>query len=311
MSRDCYEILGHRVLVRSTSADFAAQVQRLLRSFRVHSAAGKWTPSMNGATQDLTLSFVVAGQSKSPGVRHFHFAYTNYTQVGRSISFWPLFRHLELQLNLFLADKLADRYPLHAGAVARDGAGIILPGESGSGKSSLTLALLQQGYSYMSDELAAVELTTGELHSYPKPITIKDISIFPELSQRPDLWFGPQPGENGRDEQVWYVHPEDVAANCIGSPVAIRYIIFPKYRPGTATQLEALSAGQVMERLLQNSVDFRRFGSLGFDLLAKMVEEADCFSLSFNHLDMATSLINELTEGMLDRSTPSLRVGSV
>lgn len=45
--------------------------------------------------------------------------------------------------------------------MARDGAGITLPGEFGSGKSTLTPALLCQGYGYVSDELAAGGTTDG------------------------------------------------------------------------------------------------------------------------------------------------------
>ena len=159
----------------------------------------------------------------------------------------------------------------------------------------------------MSDELAAVDLATRELHPFPKPIGIKDTSIFPELSQRQDFWVGSEPGEKTREEPVWYVHPEDVVPDCIGSPVPIRYIIFPKYHPDTASRLETLGAGQAMEQLLQNSVNFRRLGSIGFDLLAEMVKEAECLSLSFNDLDQATKLINGLTEGVVDQSTPLTR----
>ena len=287
MSDDCYRVLGKKVMVRTTSSEFAEQVRRLFRSFSP-------TPS-NGDSPDLALSFLVAAPPKSRRIRPFHCAYRGYTQIARTTDYWQLFRYLEWQLDLLLAEQTQDYYLVHSAAVARDGAGFLLPGPSGSGKSSLTMALIGRGYRYMSDELAAVDLTTNELHSVPKPLGIKDISIFPELSRRQDFWFGPGPEEKVREEPVWYVHPEDVLPNCIGSPVPIRYIIFPKYHPDTAPRLETLGAGQVMELLLQNSVNFRRFGSIGFDLLAEMVEEAECFSLSFNDLDMATTLINGLT----------------
>ena len=128
----------------------------------------------------------------------------------------------------------------------------------------------------------------------PKPIAIKDISIFTELSQRQDFWFGPEPNEKAREEQVWYVHPEDVAPNCIGSPVPIRYIIFPRYDPGARTQLQPLSVGQSMPKLIENSINFMQLGPGGFRFLTQLVEEAQCFSLRFNDLDNATQLINQL-----------------
>ena len=299
VSDDCYRVLGKKVTVRTTSSEFAGQARRLFRSFSP-------TPA-NGDSPDLALSFLVAPPPESPSIRPFHFAYRGCTQIARTTDYWQLFRNLAWQLDLLLAEQTQDYYLLHSGAVARDRAGVLLPGASGSGKSSLTLALLREGYRYLSDELGAVDLTTGELHPFPMPIGIKDTCIFPELSQRQDFWIGPEPGENVGEEPVWYVHPEDVVPDCIGSPVPICYIIFPKYHPGTAPRLETLGAGQAMEQLLQNSVNFRRFGSIGFDLLAEMVKEAECLSLSFNDLDQATKLINGLTEGGQDPSAPLTR----
>ena len=254
-------------------------------------------PSRNGASPEVSFSFLVAPPPKSPSVRPFHFAFYNYSQVGKTTSYWRLFRHLEVQLDLFVAQQVHDHYLLHAGAVARNGAGIILPGASGSGKSSLTLALLNQGYRYLSDELGVVSPSTGGLHAFPKPISIKDISVFPDLADRDDFWLGPEDGERGREEPVWYAHPEDVRADSISGPVPIRYIIFPRYDPAAPPQLQPMSPDEAVRQLIDNSVNFSQFGKHGLHLLAALVEDAQCFSLTSNDLEETTALINELTQG--------------
>ena len=274
--------------MRSTSAEFAGQARRLLRSFPPASG--------DGQSPDVTFSVIVAPAPKSPSIRPFHFVYLDNSLLGRTTNYWQLFRFVEGQLDIFLAKETEGSYLLHAGAVARNGAGIILPGASGSGKSSLTMALLDRGYRYLSDELAVVDPITGELRAFPKPLGIKDISLFPNLVKRNDLWVGPETVEPGEDESVWYVHPEDLTPESIGCPIPIRYIIFPKYVPGAAPQLQRLAPSLAMRQLLENSVNFPQFGGDGVRLMARLVEDAQCFSLTTNGLEATTTLINKLTE---------------
>lgn len=272
--------------MRSTSWEFAAQVRRLLHSF----------PLVSGDAQssNVTFSFIVEPPSKDRNIRIFHFAYRDDTRVGRTTSYWHLFRLLEVELDLFIADQVNDRYLLHAGAVSRNEKGIILPGPSESGKSSLSLALTSKGYRYLSDELAVLDPSSGELHPFPKPVSIKDKSVFPDIVQNDNFWLGPENGDEGNERPVWYVHPEDVASGSISPPVPVRYIIFPRYNPDEAPRLQALRPDEALRKLIDNSVNFARFGRNGLRLLSALVADARCFSLSVNGLAATTSLIDEL-----------------
>ena len=64
---------------------------------------------------------------------------------------------------------------LHAGCVAWKGRGLVLAGGSGAGKSTLVAALIQRGFSYLSDELAGYSPadcsgpTRSPLDSIPGP----------------------------------------------------------------------------------------------------------------------------------------------
>lgn len=53
---------------------------------------------------------------------------------------------------------------VHAGCVARAGTGIVLPGKSGSGKSTAALAAALGGFSFLADDLVLVDASFG-LHS--------------------------------------------------------------------------------------------------------------------------------------------------
>jgi hypothetical protein len=61
-------------------------------------------------------------------------------------------------LQMLLAIWASDRglHPMHAGLVGRAQRGVLLPGRTGSGKSTAALAALQDGYAYAGDDWIAV-----------------------------------------------------------------------------------------------------------------------------------------------------------
>lgn len=66
---------------------------------------------------------------------------------------------------------------LHGGVVAFGDRAVVICGESGSGKSSLTAALVRAGWSYLTDEVAIVEPGTWEVTPYPKWVDLSASSL--------------------------------------------------------------------------------------------------------------------------------------
>ena len=93
---------------------------------------------------------------------------------------------------------------------------------------------------------------------------------------------------------MWYVHPEDLATGSTGSPTRIDYIIFPKHHQGATPRLQPLPPGEAMQKLIENSVNFPRFGGEGLRLLADLIGGAECYSLVSSGLEETTALIDEL-----------------
>jgi len=61
--------------------------------------------------------------------------------------------------------------PIHASCVAIDGRGVLIAGPSGSGKSDLTLRLIDAGAMLVSDDYTVLTALAGKLHAAP-PATI-------------------------------------------------------------------------------------------------------------------------------------------
>jgi hypothetical protein len=69
----------------------------------------------------------------------------------------------------------ADRFTfVHAGVVEVAGCGIVMPGRSFTGKSTLVAELVGLGAKYLSDEYAVLD-ETGLVHPFAKPLSIRDL----------------------------------------------------------------------------------------------------------------------------------------
>ncbi len=69
---------------------------------------------------------------------------------------------------------------LHGGGVAKDGKGIVLTGHSGSGKSTISAALLSKDYLFVADDTCAITNKDGKAHicmGYPQQKLCRDAAI--------------------------------------------------------------------------------------------------------------------------------------
>jgi hypothetical protein len=61
---------------------------------------------------------------------------------------------------------------MHAGGVTKGDMGILLPAYGGTGKTTLSMALLNQGHKLLGDDLLLVDIDAGIVHPYPRPLHI-------------------------------------------------------------------------------------------------------------------------------------------
>src|SRR5262249_49284843 len=67
---------------------------------------------------------------------------------------------LEKEITIQAQIRRPDLYFVHSAVLAFEGRTVLLIGEPGAGKSTLTWALLHHGFDYLSDELAPIDLNT-------------------------------------------------------------------------------------------------------------------------------------------------------
>jgi hypothetical protein len=61
---------------------------------------------------------------------------------------------------------------MHAGGVTKGDRGILLPAYGGTGKTTLSMALLNQGHKLLGDDLLLVDIAKGVVHPYARPLHI-------------------------------------------------------------------------------------------------------------------------------------------
>jgi hypothetical protein len=79
----------------------------------------------------------------------------------------------ESELGLFTAEHLHEQVAVHAALVVVDGAAIVLPGRSFTGKTTLGLALAAAGASLASDEFTLIDPTSGLVTGWARPARVR------------------------------------------------------------------------------------------------------------------------------------------
>ena len=183
--------------------------------------------------------------------------------------------------------ELADGYVLvHAGAVVTPGGhGVVILGESGSGKTTLVAALVQEGFGYLSDEAAAINVDTGLVHPWPRPLGFE-----PGSRSLPRFASLPAPGPDGGR----HVSIEQIRAGAIAEPCTVRHVIDHCYRHGGATRIEPLSRAVALTRMGSAAPRLRREGERGLSALAELIRGADAHSLESDDLDRSVQAVQAL-----------------
>lgn len=232
-----------------------------------------------------------------PGLRHW---------IAPQINFWldsyspfkPLpadhsFALLEWGMNWCVAGQAHHYLMLHAAVLERNGACVIMPGEPGAGKSTLTAALMLSGWRLLSDELALIDRDDGLLVGLARPVSLKNASI--EVIRGFDATA--RLGESAYDTHkgtVNHLRPSALSVAQVGRKGRPAHVVFPRWQAEAPTSLTARSKADAFEHLANHAFNFSLLGRLGFQLNAALIESCDCWDFSYSRLDEALAVFEGL-----------------
>ena len=165
-----------------------------------------------------------------------------------------VFIHLLFTVTLFEALRQHGLFFLHAAALeSPEQEGYLFVANAYSGKTSLTLALIQQGFRYLSDDTVFLRPVPEGLEVLPwiRPFHIASevIPLYPELSHlagRPDSF----PGHSKKDLRPEECYPDRQTRRLLNPA----WLFFPSLTAEPHSRLQPLSSGEALPLLLPQSL---------------------------------------------------------
>jgi hypothetical protein len=234
---------GVRIGIRSNDAAALETVRRHLPS--------EWQ-AMSSPLVDRVYSLRIGSRDARANGGRLNSLYGDAEPLARSTDLGIVFERFESDLRLFVAEMAKHRVFVHAGVVGWKGQGIIIPGRSYSGKSTLVAELVRAGATYYSDEYAVLD-TRGRVHPFAKPIELREEGEFTQTK----ITAAELGGQSGK------------------KPLPVRMVLMTQFKSGARWRPRNLSAGQGVLELLFNTVSARRSPEKALATLQCVASQAD------------------------------------
>ena len=171
---------------------------------------------------------------------------------------------------------------LHAAALERDRAAWLFVGESGAGKSTTAWGLLHHGFSYLSDELAPIDLGTLEVLPYPHALCLKQRPPPPYLLPGDYLDLG----------RTIHVPARSLPSVSRLDPCALQAVFFLSQETRRREpMLRRASTAEAAARLYVSTLNALAHEACGLDAVLQVVRHVSCFVLQAGDLESTCKLI--------------------
>jgi hypothetical protein len=173
---------------------------------------------------------------------------------------------------------------LHAAAVAIGDRVAVLAAPPGTGKSTLTMALLGRGLAYLSDELAPIDVTRLRVFPYAHAVGLK--------SRPPEPFRLPQ-GTVGIGKR-FHVTPSLFPAATVDEALPLAALVFLRRAAGSAPISRRISAAAGAAHALANMLNPLAHQRDGLNVAADLAQRAPCFEVNIVDLKAACAAVEDI-----------------
>lgn len=205
-----------------------------------------------------------------------------------------------------IAARVNTHFLIHAAAISYNDQGVILAGDSGYGKSTLTLALVRRGCRFLSDEFAALGRSDGLLYPFPRSLQLLPGTLertgYADIAHTANPWL-----------EKLALDVDQLGPDSLGSPVPLRHVVILRDpdridsgngRSPTFSSAPRLLPYKIDQAALQTLKHYY-FGGIGplleneysgdplkltMDLI-NVIRGAGCYELHVGHLDQEIDLL--------------------
>ncbi len=180
---------------------------------------------------------------------------------------------------------------IHAGMVSDDNGSTLIPGVSGSGKTSVTTWLVTCGMRYHTDELVTINLATGAAKAFTRPLNVKTCGVS-AIQSIVDL-------DAVRDQlrisrEVTMIPHRLVNPDFKADFPGISRIIFPSYIGDSAPELIKLTGAEAGLELMRSNVIARNLPAHGFNEITRLVRNIPAYRVHYRHYNDLPALIEQI-----------------
>ncbi len=216
-----------------------------------------------------------------------------YVSNAEDLSLYERGRPLHVPLSLW--HKSHEMPLIHAGFVAKNNCGVLFAGSGGSGKSTSAITCAFSGFSYLSDDLIGLEMSSSHSffgHSLYNSTFMEPEHLlrFPQL--RPHAVRGKYLFEKKHLVLLWQIASLRFEHSC-----RIHAIVLPRVRHSLTTCCRLATKAEALFALAPSSLLMgeRSSGVDGFKKLTSLVERVPCFWLELGSvLDEIPCVVEDL-----------------
>ena len=213
--------------------------------------------------QNADLHYTVG---RSDGESYFITAPRNsHTGVTKGLFLAMFERELTVDLQL----QRPDLFFLHAAALQFEGKCVLVAAPSGTGKSTLAWALVNEGFQYMSDELAPLDPDSLTVHPYPHALCLKAMPPGPYAL----------PTSIVRTNRSFHVPTALLPLVASSDPVRVSAVVFLDRSEGKP-QIRSIRPAKTGSRLLQNALNSRAHPNYALPLVTRIAHSVSSYRLS-------------------------------
>ena len=269
----------------------------LIRSRHEYVARGLATlypdfPLQEGGFRDFHIRV-----DKVSGPRRWYRPQCNFWHDGHE-PFKPLpadhaFPLLEWCMNWCIAGHAQHYLMLHAAVLERHGRAVILPGDPGAGKSTLTAALTLSGWRLLSDEITLIDRNDGLIVPLARPVSLKNQSIDIIRAAFPQAVIGDIALDTHKGTVAHLKPPRESVAR-MDEKARATHIVFPRWRADASAHLGHHSKADAFIHAATHGFNYSLLGRLGFELNAALIDTCDCWDFEYSRLEDALTVFEEL-----------------
>jgi hypothetical protein len=203
---------------------------------------------------------------------------------------------LEWGLNWSIAASCHQWFTIHAASLERNGFAVILPAPPGSGKSTLCTALALRGWRLLSDELTLINPQSMTASALARPINLKNASIDLIREFEPGSVWGPETYDTAKG-RVTHLRPPFESVDRMLETARPRWIVFPRYSPGSEPLLTPRPKAQTFVHFAENAFNYSTLGETGFDVVGRLVDQCHCYDFTYSRLEDALEVFDWISSG--------------